>query len=134
MNKQEERALAYIEEHRDDMIRFLRKLVRIDTQVPPGLNYDIICDVLADRLSGLGCKVDVHKAPEKYMDLSGARLMGLEGPRSNARAVRSEISNSAGLGGGSGDFTLKLPVSPSTVTLKSPTVSRVIVCDTVLDS
>jgi succinyl-diaminopimelate desuccinylase len=86
MNEQEERVLAYIEEHRDDMIRFLRRLVKIDTQVPPGLNYDVICDVLADRLSGLGCEVGVHEAPEKYMELSGARLMGLEGPRSNVVA------------------------------------------------
>jgi acetylornithine deacetylase/succinyl-diaminopimelate desuccinylase-like protein len=80
MNEQEKMMLTYIEEHRDDMIRFLRKLVKIDTQVPPGLNYDIICDVLADRLSGLGCEVDVHKAPEKYMELSGARLIGWRGP------------------------------------------------------
>ena len=86
MNEQEERVLAYIEEHRDDMIRFLRKLVKIDTQVPPGLNYDVICDVLADRLSGIGCEVSIHEAPEKYMELSGARLMGLEGPRSNVVA------------------------------------------------
>ena len=86
MNEQEESVLTYIEEHRDDMIRFLRKLVKIDTQVPPGLNYDVICDVLADRFSGLGCEVGVHEAPEKYMELSGARLMGLEGPRSNVVA------------------------------------------------
>ncbi len=86
MNEQEEMVLAYIDEHRDDMIRFLRKLVKIDTQVPPGLNYDTICDVLADKLSGLGCEVGIHTAPEKYMELSGARLMGLEGPRSNVVA------------------------------------------------
>jgi len=86
MNEQEKRVLTYIEEHRDGMIRFLRKLVKIDTQVPPGLNYDVICDVLADRFSGLGCEVGVHTAPEKYMEMSGARLMGLEGPRSNVVA------------------------------------------------
>ena len=86
MNEQEKRVLTYIEEHRDDMIHFLRKLVKIDTQVPPGLNYDVICDVLADRFSGLGCEVGVHEAPEKYMEMSGARLMGLEGPRSNVVA------------------------------------------------
>ena len=54
MNEQEKMVLAYVEEHRDDMIRFLRKLVEIDTQTPPGLNYDVICDVLADKLSGGG--------------------------------------------------------------------------------
>jgi succinyl-diaminopimelate desuccinylase len=86
MNEQEERVLAYIDEHRNNMIRFLRELVKIDTQVPPGLNYDAICDVLADRLSGLGCEVGIHTAPEKYLELSGARLMDLEGPRSNVVA------------------------------------------------
>jgi succinyl-diaminopimelate desuccinylase len=86
MNEQEKMVLAYVEEHRLDMIRFLRRLVEIDTQTPPGLNYDVICDVLADKLSGLGCDVSVHEAPEKYLELSGARLMGLEGPRSNVVA------------------------------------------------
>jgi succinyl-diaminopimelate desuccinylase len=78
---------SYIKEHRDEMIRFLRRLVRIDTQVPPGLNYDIICDVLADKFSGLGCEVCIHDAPEKYLELSGARIMGLKGPRSNVVAT-----------------------------------------------
>ncbi|MCW3991842.1 MAG: M20/M25/M40 family metallo-hydrolase [Candidatus Bathyarchaeota archaeon] len=68
------------------MTRFLQKLVRIDTQVPPGLNYDVICDVLADKLSGLGCEVSIHNASERYLRLSGAELMGLEGPRSNVVA------------------------------------------------
>jgi succinyl-diaminopimelate desuccinylase len=86
MNEQEKKVLTYIEDHRDDMIKFLRKLVKIDTQTPPGLNYDVICDVLANKLSGLDCEVSVHEAPEKYLKLSGAKIMGLEGPRSNVVA------------------------------------------------
>jgi succinyl-diaminopimelate desuccinylase len=86
MNELEDRVFTYIEEHRDDMIQFLKKLVKIDTQTPPGLNYDVICDVLADKLSSLGCEVNVHEAPERYLELSGAKLMGLEGPRSNVVA------------------------------------------------
>jgi succinyl-diaminopimelate desuccinylase len=82
----EERVFSYIEENRDEMIRFLRRLVQIDTQVPPGLNYDVICDVLADKLNELDCDVSIHEATEKYMKLSGAELMGLEGPRSNVVA------------------------------------------------
>ena len=82
----EARVLEYIEEHRDEMIRFLRRLVRIDTQTPPGLNYDVICDVVADKLVDLGCDVCIHEAPERYMELSGAKFMGLEGPRSNVVA------------------------------------------------
>ncbi len=82
----ETRVLDYIEEHTDEMIRFIRDLVRIDTQVPPGLNYGLICDILAEKLAGLGCDVCIHDAPEKYMKLSGAGFMGLEGPRSNVVA------------------------------------------------
>ena len=82
----EARVLEYVEEHRDEMIRFLKRLVRIDTQTPPGLNYDVISDVIADKLAGLGCDVCIHEAPEKYMELSGAETMGLEGPRSNVVA------------------------------------------------
>ena len=86
MSEIETRVLDYIEEHTDEMVRFIRDLVRIDTQVPPGLNYDLICDILAEKLTGLGCDVCIHDAPEKYMELSGAKFMGLEGPRSNVVA------------------------------------------------
>lgn len=77
---------SYIEEHRSELIRFLQKLVRIDTQVPPGLNYDKIGNVLADKLNSFDCDVRILNAPDKYLDLSGAKLMGLEGPRSNVVA------------------------------------------------
>jgi hypothetical protein len=42
---------------------------------------------MAEKLGGLGCEVTIHEATEKYMELSGARLMGLEGPRSNVVAM-----------------------------------------------
>ena len=87
MLETKERVFSYIEEHRGEMVGFLQRLVRIDTKVPPGLNYDVLCDVLADKLSGLGCEVCIHDALEKYLELSGARVMGLEGPRSNVVAT-----------------------------------------------
>jgi succinyl-diaminopimelate desuccinylase len=86
MNDVEKGVLNIIEERRDEMVSFLQQLVKIDTQVPPGENYDVICDVLADKLSKFGCEVTIHEASEKYMNLSGAKLMGLEGPRSNVVA------------------------------------------------
>jgi len=86
MDEQEERIFGYIEEHRGEMIRFLQELVAIDTQTPPGLNYDVICDVLADKFSSLGCEVSIHEATEEYLKLSGKDLIGLEGPRSNVVA------------------------------------------------
>jgi len=86
LEEQELRIFETIEESRDQMIRHLQELVRVDTQTPPGHDYDKVCGLMAEKLGGLGCDVAVHEATEKYMKLSGARLMGLEGPRSNVVA------------------------------------------------
>jgi succinyl-diaminopimelate desuccinylase len=83
LNGLEKQVFDYIESNRDPMIEFLRNMVRIDTQTPPGLNYDTLCDLLADRYHGLGYEISIHDATEKYLKLSGATYMGLEGPRSN---------------------------------------------------
>ena len=86
MDKVKERVFSYLESHREEMVQFLQKLVRIDTQVPPGKNYDTICEVLAEKLRSLGCEVQIHNATEKYLKLQGAEIMGLKGPRSNVVA------------------------------------------------
>ena len=86
MDKLKESIFSYIESNREEMVQFLRKLVRIDTQVPPGRNYDTICEVLAEKLRNLGCEVQVHNATEKYLILQGAEIMGLKGARSNVVA------------------------------------------------
>ncbi|MGE5252554.1 MAG: M20 family metallopeptidase [Planctomycetaceae bacterium] len=86
MDKLKGSLFSYIETHREEMVKFLQRLVRIDTQVPPGRNYDRICEVLAEKLRSLGCEVQVHHAPEKYLKLQGAEIMGLQGPRSNVVA------------------------------------------------
>jgi len=83
LNSLEEQVFDYIEKNRDPMIRFLRKMVSIDTQTPPGLNYDELCEVLAEKYHGLGYETSIHTASEKYLELSGASHMGLDGPRSN---------------------------------------------------
>ena len=55
--------------------------------MPPGHDYDIVCGLIADRFSELDCETSVHEATEKYLRLSGAGFLGLEGPRSNVVAV-----------------------------------------------
>ena len=35
-----QRLFAYMEDHRQGLVSTLRELVKIDTQIPPGLNYD----------------------------------------------------------------------------------------------
>ena len=83
LNGLEKRVFEYIESNRDPMLEFLQKMVRIDTQTPPGLNYDTLCELLADKYNALGYETGIHEAKEKYMRLLGASHMGLEGPRSN---------------------------------------------------
>jgi len=94
LSEVEKRVLGYVESHRDDAVAYLQKLVRVDTQVPPGLNYDVVCGMMADRFSALGCETSIHEATKKYMKLSGARPLGLEGPRSNV------VARYGGSGGG----------------------------------
>ncbi len=79
----ENQVFEYIESNRDPMLKFLQKMVRIDTQTPPGLNYDTLCELLVDKYHALGYETGIHEATEKYLRLSGASHMGLEGPRSN---------------------------------------------------
>ncbi|MFQ6053450.1 MAG: M20 family metallopeptidase [Candidatus Bathyarchaeia archaeon] len=86
MAELKERVFSFLEERRDEMVRYLRELVRIDTQAPPGLNYEKICGVMADRFSEYGCEVSIHEATERYLNLSGRDLLGLEGARSNVVA------------------------------------------------
>ena len=86
MDKLKESVFSYIEAHREEMVLFLKKLIQIDTQTPPGLNYDRICDGLAEKFRVLGCEVEIYNAPEKYLKLQGAKIMGLKGPRSNVVA------------------------------------------------
>jgi succinyl-diaminopimelate desuccinylase len=79
----EKSVFTCIEDNREDMIRYLQKLVNIDTQVPPGQNYDIICEAMTDKFSTMNCETEIQIAPEKYLDLSGADFLGFKGPRSN---------------------------------------------------
>ncbi len=79
----EKQVFSYIEQNRDPMIKFLQTMIRIDTQTPPGHDYDKLCDILADKYHTLGYQTSLHTATPKYLKLSGATHMGLEGPRTN---------------------------------------------------
>ncbi|MDP2900025.1 MAG: M20/M25/M40 family metallo-hydrolase [Candidatus Bathyarchaeota archaeon] len=94
MDKLETRVFGAIESGRDRTVKLLQKLLRIDTQVPPGHDYDKVCGVLEERYNHLGYATSLHEATEKYMRLSGARHIGLEGPRTNL------VARLKGTGGG----------------------------------
>lgn len=83
MDEIESQVFKAIDSGRDRMIRTLQDLIKIDTQVPPGHNYDKICGILEERCNHLGYDTSLHEASEKYMKLSGAKHIGLEGPRTN---------------------------------------------------
>ncbi len=53
--------------------------------------------------------MSIHEAPERYMELSGARIMGLEGPRSNLVAR---------YGGAGGDPTLHISAHTDTAAIQ----------------
>ncbi len=77
----------YVDNHSKEAVDYLRKLVKIDTHVPLGLNYDKICRVMADRFTQYGCGCEIHEATSPYLEASGAGEMGLQGPRSNLVAT-----------------------------------------------
>ena len=79
----ENQVFSFLDSNMYPTLEFLRKMVRIDTQTPPGLNYDTLCDLLADKYHSHGYETSIHEASEKYLRLSGVSHMGLEGPRSN---------------------------------------------------
>ncbi|MGB9622985.1 MAG: hypothetical protein ACPL07_03980 [Candidatus Bathyarchaeia archaeon] len=83
MDKRVESVSSYIDSHKEDMVRHLQKLVRIDTQVPPGLNYDKICRLMGSKFSEYGCRVSIHEATEDYLKSSGADFLRLERVRCN---------------------------------------------------
>ncbi len=83
----EKQVFNYIEQNRDPTISFLQQIVRIDTQTPPGHDYDKICNLLADKYHTLGYTTSLHTATEKYLKQSGATHMSLEGPRANMVAT-----------------------------------------------
>ncbi len=60
MDKQETEVFNAIEEGRDRMVRLLQQIIRIDTQVPPGHDYDKVCGILEEKYRGLGLR---HVAP-----------------------------------------------------------------------
>ncbi len=94
MNQLEHQVFQAIESGRNRMLKLLQQIIRIDTQVPPGHDYDKVCGILEEKYSNLGYITSLHEAPEKYMELSGARHIGLDGPRTNL------VARLKGTGGG----------------------------------
>ncbi len=71
-----------------DIIRTLDELVRIQTQVPPGENYEKIMDLAASKLEELDFKVEKLIMPRDLFERKNPRLTHLVGERVNICATK----------------------------------------------
>ncbi|MBC8223797.1 ArgE/DapE family deacylase [Candidatus Bathyarchaeota archaeon] len=76
------RILKQVDENEDEGIGFLRSLVKIPTQVPPGENYDKITKLIVSKLEGSGCEARQVITPKDFVREHYPR--GLQFPRVSA--------------------------------------------------
>ena len=78
----------WVEEHINDLVDFVCKLIRVDTSVPPGKNYDKIAEMIADKLNEVGIKAELHEIPEKLLmeKMKEDGITDISGPRTNVVA------------------------------------------------
>ncbi len=79
----------YLESRTQETIKLLDDLVRIQTQVPPGDNYEKVMDYAAGKLEDLGFKVEKIFMPRELFETRNPRLTHLKGDRVNVSAVRN---------------------------------------------
>ena len=60
MSKIKKRIFEQIDERKEDIIKYLQKLIQIPTQAVPGQNYDIIANFIKKKLGKIGCEVSHH--------------------------------------------------------------------------
>ncbi|HET7404666.1 MAG TPA: ArgE/DapE family deacylase [Candidatus Bathyarchaeia archaeon] len=77
----------WIDSHKKDLVDLTCRLVRINTTVPPGLNYPKISQVLAGELKDIGIIPSVSYIPEATMRRRVSPELGLKGPRPNTYAT-----------------------------------------------
>lgn len=78
-------AFAAVEANRDYIVDMLRKLVQVDTSVPPGRNYDKLVDVVEPEFKKFGFTTErVVISEEKVKEIP----YDLEGPRVNIVASK----------------------------------------------
>jgi succinyl-diaminopimelate desuccinylase len=81
--------LDYLGSKTGETIRTLDELVRIQTQVPPGENYEKAMDYAASRLKDLDFKVEKLIMPRELFEKKNPRLKHLKGERVNICATKN---------------------------------------------
>jgi succinyl-diaminopimelate desuccinylase len=80
-----QKALSAIDQNQDYLLDTLRRLVSVNTAVPPGANYDKLCDVMEPIYRSFGFKTErVIVPPEKLAPIP----LPLKGDRVNLVATR----------------------------------------------
>ncbi len=60
------RVTRIVEEEKDEMKEFLREFIRIETENPPGNNYERCARFLGEKMQLLGCEVQYIKVPDEF--------------------------------------------------------------------
>lgn len=91
-----EEAFRKVEESEDYIVDMLRRIVAVDTSVPPGENYEQLIDIVEPEFRGLGFETDRVTVPEEKVaqmpwELSGPRVnlvadLQIAKPRASAYA------------------------------------------------
>jgi len=76
------KVMKQVEKNEEESVDFLRSLVKIPTQVPPGENYDKITQVIVSKLKEAGCEARQVITPRDFVQKYYPR--GLEFPRVSA--------------------------------------------------
>src|SRR3990170_8878832 len=71
-----------------ETIRNLDELVRIQTHVPPGENYEKAMDLMGQKLEKLNFKVEKLIMPRELFEKKNPRLLHLVGERANLSAMK----------------------------------------------
>src|SRR5436853_3480279 len=77
----------WIDAHKKDLVDLTCRLVKIDTTLPPGLNYPKISQILAGEVKELGVTPSVSHIPEVTIKRRVSPEVGLKGPRPNTYAT-----------------------------------------------
>jgi acetylornithine deacetylase/succinyl-diaminopimelate desuccinylase-like protein len=68
-----ERVLKAVDDVRDEMVDFLRQIVRIDTTVPPGNNYPECAELLRSMMARAGIRGATRSGARRLCQRSHAR-------------------------------------------------------------
>ncbi|ADX84653.1 M20 family metallopeptidase [Saccharolobus islandicus] len=68
-----------VEASKDEIVEFLKQLIRIPTENPPGLNYDKIISVLRDKLEEFGYKTEIIEGNKEFVRFGNGNRPNLVG-------------------------------------------------------